>query len=398
MAVALGTAVIVGQAAVSAQQPETTELNVASAQESSGAQDGFVAKLRRFADDTQIIERLDGEIDGWYPRLGGMTTGSGFALGPGYRAHLFDDRVFVDVSAAISKRRYKAADLKVEWLQSRYERVELWTNYRYQNFPQEDFFGLGGGSSVSARTNYALESSELSALGVFHVRPWLRTGGQLGFFSPSIGRGTDRRFPSTEIVFDDGGAPGVAAQPDFLNATVFAEVDYRDQRGNPTSGGFYRASFGTWDDRTLQQFDFHRFDGEVAQFFPILTKTHVFASRVGLAYVNNTTGHRVPFYFLPYIGGSDTVRGYREFRFKDENALWLNAEYRWAAIKWVGVALFFDAGEVRPDWEDIGLQDLRTSYGIGFRVNTAKRVFARLDFGLGGGEGRQIFFKLGPSF
>src|SRR5688500_12640630 len=100
---------------VSAQTQEPTELNTA-AQEAPTDDDGFVAKAKRFADETQILERLNGEVDGWYPRLGGMTTGSGFAFGPGYRTHIRD--VFVDVSAAGTFKGYKAVDLKAEWLQS----------------------------------------------------------------------------------------------------------------------------------------------------------------------------------------------------------------------------------------------------------------------------------------
>ena len=200
-------------------------------------------------------------------------------------------------------------------------------------------------------------------------------------------------------MFTEPEAPGLLQQPGYLHTTFFADVDYRDQRQRPRSGGFYHVALGVWNDRTLQQYDFKRFDANFNQYVPLdAAKKHVLLGRVGLSYVNNDTGSRVPFYFLPYIGGSDTVRGFREFRFADENALWINTDYRWAAIKWVSLALFFDAGEVRSDWEDIDLRDLRTSYGFGFRFNSDKTVFARLDVGFGGDEGRQIFFKLGPSF
>jgi outer membrane protein assembly factor BamA len=216
-------------------------------------------------------------------------------------------------------------------------------------------------------------------------------------YDPTIGPGTDPRMPSTDVLFTDAGAPGLTAQPSFKYNTFFVEVDYRDQPGNARSGGLWRARYGAWDDRDLQQFDFGRFDAEVAHFFPIFDKKRVFALRGGLSYVNNDPGNRVPFYVLPYIGGSDTVRSFREFRFRDENAIFFNAEYRWEAFAGLDMALFFDAGEVRPDWEQIDLQDLKTSYGIGFRFNTYKSVFMRLDIGTGG-EGTQIFFKFGPAF
>ena len=125
-----------------AEQP-TTELKWTAAQESSGDADGFVAKMRRMADELQLEERLNGEIDGWYPRLGGMTRGSGFALGPGYRVHPFGGPVLVDVSAGLSIKGYQAADAKVRWIQAWGDRLEFWTDARYEHFPQEDFYGMG---------------------------------------------------------------------------------------------------------------------------------------------------------------------------------------------------------------------------------------------------------------
>jgi outer membrane protein assembly factor BamA len=216
---------------------------------------------------------------------------------------------------------------------------------------------------------------------------------------PDIGSGTDRNYPSIETLFTDIEAPGLTDQPHFLHTTFFAEVDTLDASGNPRAGGLYRTSFGVWDDRTLEGFDFRRFDALAAHYIPLdARKAHVVSGRIGTAYVNNAAGERVPFYFLAYVGGRDTIRGFREFRFKDENAMWLGAEYRYTPIKWVSIAAFLDAGEVSADWNDIDFRGLRKGYGFGFRVHTRTQTFARLDFGTGGGEGWQIFVKLGPSF
>ena len=76
----------------------------------------FLDKAKQWADDHQLMERLNGEIDGWYPRFGGMTRGSGFVFGPGYRVHL--GNVLVDLSVGISTKSYKVADVKVRWLQA----------------------------------------------------------------------------------------------------------------------------------------------------------------------------------------------------------------------------------------------------------------------------------------
>ena len=365
-----------------------------AAQDSGG---GFVNKAKDWADRTQIVERLNGDIDGWYPRLGGMTRGGGFAIGPGYRRHVGD--VLVDLSAGISTKSYKSADVKVRWLEAFDQRVELWTNYRFEDFPQEDFFGMGPDSSLDARTSYDFDSSDFAVVGLVKPISWLNVGTRVGYMSPEVGPGTDRNYPSIETLFVDLDAPGLLEQPNFLHQTYFVDVDYRDQRGRPRSGGFYRAAFGIWDDRTLQQYDFRRFDLNLTQWVPFdVQKTHVVLGRVGVSYVNNETTERVPFYFLPYVGGVDTVRSFREFRFKDENALWMTAEYNWTPMKYFSVAAFLDAGKVSADWEDINGADMKQGYGFGFRVHTNKQTFARIDFGTGGGEGWQMFLKLGPTF
>ena len=124
LAVALGAAVLIGPPAHAQQtndpveKAETKDLAIEEAQEPSGNAPGFVEKLKRTAEDYQLAERLNGEIDGWYPRLGGMTRGSGFALGPGYRMHPFGGPVLVDLSAGLSIKSYQAADAKIRWVKA----------------------------------------------------------------------------------------------------------------------------------------------------------------------------------------------------------------------------------------------------------------------------------------
>jgi hypothetical protein len=371
-----------------------TEAAAEAAQDSG---DGFVDKAKSWADEHQLIERLNGDVDGWYPRLGGMTRGSGFAIGPGYRTHL--GTVLVDVSAGLSIKAYKAVDVKVRWMEAFDQRVELWTNYRFEDFPQEDFFGIGPNSLRSNRTSYDFDSNEISVLGLVKPIEWVRTGAVVGYMSPEIGPGSDRNYPSLDTLFAAIDTPGLMEQPDFLHPTFFADVDYRDQPGRPRSGGFYHLALGFWDDRTLEHYDFKRFDANLTQWLPLeASKTHVVLGRFGVSYVNNETGERVPFYFLPYIGGVDTIRSFHEFRFKDENALWMTGEYNYTPFKYVSLAAFVDAGKVAADWQDINGSDLKKGYGFGFRVHTNKQTFARFDFGTGGGEGWAMFLKLGPSF
>jgi outer membrane protein assembly factor BamA len=392
MGVALAIAVIVGPAAALAQQTnEPAELKVEAAQESSGNPEGFVAKMRRVADEMQLEERLNGEIDGWYPRLGGMTRGSGFAIGPGYRTHVFGGPIFVDLSAGLSIKGYQSADANVRWLQAFADRVELWTDFRYEHFPQEDFYGMGFESLRDNETSYGFDSTDIVLRGLVKPVPWIRLGSTFGYLRPDIGSGSDKRVPSIEQLFTDSDAPGLAGNTKYVHTTMFAEVDRRDIPGNPTSGGVYRTSFGYWDDR--------RFDALLVQHVPLAaSRAHVLTGRLGTSYVNNEAGERVPFYFLAYVGGVDTIRSFDEFRFKDENALWMTAEYRWRFHRYASVVTFVDAGKVDRDWQDLTFTGLKKGYGFGFRGHTRTQTLARVDFGFGGGEGFRAFLKLGPSF
>jgi outer membrane protein assembly factor BamA len=356
-----------------------------------------IEKALLYIENQRIIERLT-IADGWYPRFGGLTTGGGFAAGVGYRKHLFNDELFLNTSVALSTKAYKEVVAQVQYPRVWNDRIEIGSNFRWRDFPQEDFFGIGADSRLDTRSNYAIESTDINGRVALAPLSWLRVGTEIGLFEPTISSGTDTRMPSTELVFSDADAPGLLEQPSFLYKNLFVEIDYRDQPGNARSGGLWRAMYGAWNDRELNLFDFGRFDAEAAHFFPIFDKKRVFALRAVVSYVNNDPDNRVPFYFLPYVGGSESIRSFREFRFRDENAVFFNIEYRWEAFSGLDMALFADAGKVAEDWEDIDFNDLQTAYGLGFRFNTYKSVFMRLDIGTGGGEGTRLFFKFGPAF
>ena len=91
------------------------------------------------------------------------------------------------------------------------------------------------------------------------------------------------------------------------------------------------------------------------------------------------------------------MRGYREFRFRDRNFLVMNLEYLWEAFSGLDMVIFGDAGKVAPRRGEIKLKDLESDAGFGFRFNTIKSVFFRIDVGFSQ-EGTRVFFKFGPVF
>ena len=64
----------------------------------------------------------------------------------------------------------------------------------------------------------------------------------------------------------------------------------------------------------------------------------------------------IPFYMQPSLGGSEDLRGYRPFRFRGDNLLAMNAEYRWEVFSGLDMAVFADAGKVFTRKSDFSLR------------------------------------------
>jgi hypothetical protein len=249
---------------------------------------------------------------------------------------------------------------------------------QYYEFPQEDFFGLGRDSAESARTSYLLDAIE--AGGAVHWRPsMLDFGAGASWLSPRIGRGTDSRFPSSEQRFSPATVAGLGTQTDFARVDVSAAFDWRDNPSLPHVGGRYGVSVAKYDDRDLGRFDFHRIDVSLQQYVPLPNRYRLIALRAEGVFTNADSGQSVPFYLQPTLGGARNLRGFREFRFRDQNSLLLGAEYRWQAWWALDGALFVDAGTVAPSRRDLSIGNMDVSYGIGFRFHSNSALVGRLD-------------------
>ena len=107
-------------------------------------------------------------------------------------------------------------------------------------------------------------------------------------------------------------------------------------------------------------------------------------------------GNQIPFYLQPMLGGAQTLRGYRSFRFRDESALLLQAEYRWRINELIAGALFYDTGAVARSIGDIGR--LEKNYGIGMRVGGRNGVSFRTDAAFGGSDGFRLLMRFDDVF
>jgi outer membrane protein assembly factor BamA len=221
--------------------------------------------------------------------------------------------------------------------------------------------------------------------------------GRAGVHRFDVARGTDPRVPSLEERFTETTAPGLETAPSLAYAEAGLGIDTRDEPGNTRGGGLYNVAVGLFRDRSRHDVDFNRIDVTAMHVIPIFDKKRGIALHAVASRIDPVGGSRVPFFLMPTVGGADSLRGYREFRFRDAAAVTLNAEYRWEAFSGLDLALFVDAADVGSTWRSLVGAHLKSSWGMGFRFNTNRRVFLRIDVA-GGREGPRIWTALGPVF
>lgn len=357
-----------------------------------------VEKALNYAKDAKLLERFTQGIAGVRVVLGGLVTGGGFALGPEYlRRDLLNGNMLFRVAARGSLRLYQRYEAELQFPHLANDRVFLDMLAVHRNYPQIDYYGPGPDSEKTGRANYRLEDTFYDFDVGIKPAKRLRLGVTGGLLQLNIGPGTNSRVISAERIYSPVQAPGIDRQTDFLRGGVLVQYDFRDNPGGPRSGGFYSARFRYNSDRKRERHSFRQLDVEAQQYIPFFNKRRVIALRAKSSLTYRNPGQTVPFYLQPVLGGSDDLRGYRPFRFYDDNLLVFNAEYRWEIFSGLDMALFADAGKVFRDKRQFNVHNLESAAGFGFRFNVRNSVFLRIDTGFSH-EGFQVWFKFNNVF
>ena len=364
---------------------------------------GFFSKMalraESFIERNQlIIDVPELDLYGLRPVLGGLQSGAGTT--GGLRMPFFQQRddIHSYVEALASLRSYYGVQGAIG-----FDDAEPWTAYgftRYWHMPEEDFYGVGPEAGEN-RSNYRLNEFIAGGLGGYELLPGVLVGGHLSYQLHRYGKGQDEQYPTVEMATLDGEVPGLGTDVDYAVAGGFLEYDSRDipyevaygRRFAPTeerlrgisldaTSGVYAAvealpHFAVGDGN----YDYTRFNLESQQYVPFRHGFQVLAFRQFLTLTSTPGDNEIPFYEMEALGGSSTLRGFNSFRFRDRNAVLLNAEYRWQIFRPLDLALFVDAGHVFREMEDLALEaeNFEVGYGLGFRVKAGQRVIGRLD-------------------
>jgi hypothetical protein len=348
-------------------------------------------------EEKEILQRLTLGVAGFRAHLGGLITGSGFAAGPEYYRHLLHDQVTFRASLRASLRQYYLMDAELD-------APHLADNHAFANlyavhydYPDVDYYGEGPNSKKTGRSDFLLESTQYEFRGGFKPIDHLRFGALGKYLMENVSQGRDDAFASASQIYTEQTTPGLQYQSNFLQGGGFVQYDWRDSQGGPRSGGNYLAEFSDFSDVRRGAYSFDELHLEAQQYIPFFNRRRVIALRGRILATDAHAGDRVPFYLQPTLGGSDDLRGYRAFRFYDNNSAVLNGEYRWEVFSGLDMALFVDAGQVFDRWQQINFRRLETDYGFGFRFNVHNDVFLRIDTGFSH-EGFAIWFKFNNVF
>ena len=320
---------------------------------------------------------------GYFPAGAGMKFGLSFTELALFSRYAEDDqpnRIDVNANIGYTTRDYLSYSGNLALRNLGGVPVDLFLGASHFRYPQEDFFGFGQDSLEDNRTNYLMESNNFGAEAQWRPHRYVSLIGGASYLTPEIGTGTDDRYPSTEEVFDSSEIPGFNDQPDFLRLTGKAAFDWRDNPLHPHRGGFYGLTFSDYQDRDLDSYDFQEYKVELHQYIPLPNRYRILALRAATVLTDTRSDQQVPFYYMPTLGGHRDLRGFREFRFRDQNSLVLSAEYRWEAWWALDGALFVDAGQVAARRQDLSLKQLDFTYGFGLRFHSNKAFVFRFDF------------------
>jgi hypothetical protein len=337
--------------------------------------------------------------DGWFPKIGKLTTGSGPALGVGYRNRTFLKRYGVfEGWVAGTFRSYWGLESRLTFPELAGGRLLAEGVATLREFPKEAFFGIGPDARRSDFTSFRQRLSRVTGRAGVRLWPVVTAGASLADLNVRTGDGADDDALPISALFDAASAPALGEDLGYTVTSGFVEIDYRQPR-NARRGGYYRLDLSRYSDRDHGRRTFTQTDLDLRQYFGFVADRRVVALRAWLSSATASDDRLgTPFFLLPSLGGHDTLRGFRNDRFRGPHALLLQAEYRWELWSGLDAAIFYDAGQVARRRADFDLSRLEDDYCFGFRFNTSNGIVLRIDAAFGSRDGKHLYISLGSVF
>jgi Omp85 superfamily domain len=367
--VALAVASTLPAAAQTTQNAQASSRQAAIEQEEAAK----AAALRPYVPNKgeRIFDKIDTLLQGgqlrWHPFFDSAYSGGGFTLGAGRLTYLGGYNT-LDVRGSYSLAGYKRVEAEFVAPRLFNRRGHLSVLGGWREATQVGFFGIGPDTSKDDRTNYLFNQPYGSAyLTLFPTRRFLKLGGGVEYsrWSQEPGEGT---YPSVETVYTPATLPGLGAKVTYLHTQGTVGLDGRTSPGYTRRGAYIGATVHDYNDRD-KAFGFQIAEYEGIAHLPILRETWVLSFHARVQHALEKDDQQIPFFMLPALGGGSSLRGYSSWRFRDQNSLLLQGEWRIMVNRYVDLAFFYDAGKVAARTADLDFDHLKDDYGIGIRFH-----------------------------
>ena len=275
---------------------------------------------------------------------------------------------YLDVRGSYTITNYKRAEVEFVAPRMFNRRGHLSVIGGWREATQVGFYGVGPNTPKDDRTNYLFQQPYGSALlTVFPRRRnlMLRGGVEFTQWSQEPGQGS---FPSVEEDYTPETLPGLGADVTYVHTQGTVGLDWRTSPGYSRRGAYLAGTIHDFNDRD-DNFGFQLAEYEGIAHVPILREAWVlsFHGRVQTAFEKD--GQQTPFFMLPALGGGSSLRGYSSWRFRDQNSLLLQAEWRIMVNRYLDLAFFYDAGKTVARTSDIDFDGLKDDFGFGVRFH-----------------------------
>jgi hypothetical protein len=314
----------------------------------------------------------------WHPFFESADYGGGFTLGAGY-AHHVSPYSLLDLRGSYTVLGYKRIEAEFTAPRLFHRRGSLTLLGGWREATQAAFYGLGMDTSKNDRLDFDFRQPYGSGILTFWPtrRLWMLQGG-LELSQWSLRPPEGGQFPSVETVYTPATLPGLGTKTTYLHSQGTVGFDWRTSPGYTRRGGFYGVTLHDYADKD-EQFGFRELNYEAIQHVPILREAWVISLRARARTTHPKSGQQTPFFMLPYVGSGSTLRGFTSHRFRDQNSLVLQAEWRIMANRFMDTAVFYDTGKVAARRADLDLNGLKSDYGFGFRLHGPFATPLRID-------------------
>lgn len=170
--------------------------------------------------------------------------------------------------------------------------------------------------------------------------------------------------------------------------------DSRDAVDYPREGSLFDLRAGFFGKDVGSALHYQTYNVSYSKYMSVAPH-QVLAVRGATCFTRGST----PFFDECLLSASENLRGYRASRYRDDNMLASQAEYRWEAWNRLGFVAFAGAGEIGPKFQDFTTGNILPGGGAGvrYRITTESHVNLRFDYAWGKSS-REAYFFIGEAF